>query len=189
MSFAEKLLRSRLNEDNEEKASKVYSSKLEDSTVMLDNPLKASKPAAKPAKPTKSKRRRQQLQYSVKKCAMSYETAVKMNKLWNEYIKDIIAGDINSIQSKMLKADLCGCRLIVHSSNNASLVGKEGICILETENSFAIITPDSTHKSIPKNGCVFAIQSDMFTLHLHANNFKFRNVDRLNKKFKHKLIV
>ncbi|TIA96322.1 hypothetical protein E3P92_03355 [Wallemia ichthyophaga] len=180
MSFAEKLLRSRLNEDNEEKASKVYSSKLEDSTVMLDNPLKASKPAAKPAKPTKSKRRRQQLQYSVKKCAMSYETAVKMNKLWNEYIKDIIAGDINSIQSKMLKADL---------SNNASLVGKEGICILETENSFAIITPDSTHKSIPKNGCVFAIQSDMFTLHLHANNFKFRNVDRLNKKFKHKLIV
>ncbi|TIA89180.1 hypothetical protein E3P81_03037 [Wallemia ichthyophaga] len=180
MSFAEKLLRSRLNEDNEEKASKVYSSKLENSTVMLDNPLKASKPAAKPAKPTKSKRRRQQLQYSVKKCAMSYETAVKMNKLWNEYIKDIIAGDINSIQSKMLKADL---------SNNASLVGKEGICILETENSFAIITPDSTHKSIPKNGCVFAIQSDMFTLHLHANNFKFRNVDRLNKKFKHKLIV
>ncbi|TIA69848.1 hypothetical protein E3P91_03394 [Wallemia ichthyophaga] len=180
MSFAEKLLRSRLNEVNEEKASKVYSSKLEDSTVMLDNPLKASKPAAKPAKPTKSKRRRQQLQYSVKKCAMSYETAVKMNKLWNEYIKDIIAGDINSIQSKMLKADL---------SNNASLVGKEGICILETENSFAIITPDSTHKSIPKNGCVFAIQSDMFTLHLHANNFKFRNVDRLNKKFKHKLIV
>ncbi|TIA79322.1 hypothetical protein E3P77_02765 [Wallemia ichthyophaga] len=174
MSFAEKLLRSRLNEDNEEKASKVYSSKLEDSTVMLDNPLKASKPAAKPAKPTKSKRRRQQLQYSVKKCAMSYETAVKMNKLWNEYIKDIIAGDINSIQSKMLKADL---------------FGKEGICILETENSFAIITPDSTHKSIPKNGCVFAIQSDMFTLHLHANNFKFRNVDRLNKKFKHKLIV
>lgn len=182
MSVAEKLLSSRLNEDNKDKVQKVYSSKLEDSTVMLDNPLKA---AAKPSK--KSKSRRQQLQYSIKSSRMNYQTASKLNRLWNDYIKDLLDGDIQSIQTKLLKAELAGCYIKVISSNNSSLLDKEGICILETEQSFVIVTPCSAHKSIPKNGCIFQIKSDIFSVNLHANNLKFRNVDRLNKKFKHKL--
>ncbi|TIC74215.1 AICARFT/IMPCHase bienzyme [Wallemia mellicola] len=169
MSAAEKLLEERLNM-NKEDASKIYSSKLENTTIMLENPLKSSK-----RKPTKSKLRRQTIRHSIKRTKMSYDVAKKLNRMWNEYINDLIDGDSMSIQSKMLKADLCGSAIKVIKSNNPTLINMEGICILETEQSFLIITPSSSQKSLPKNGGVFELKSDVFSLNLYADNFKYRN--------------
>ncbi|TIA91297.1 hypothetical protein E3P99_01138 [Wallemia hederae] len=180
MSVAEKLLQDRLSGESESAVKRVYHSKLEDSTVMLENPLKASKNA--PKKPKKSKSTRQATQLSIKRSRMSYDAAKKLNRLWNDYISDLIGQDTQSIQQKMLKADLCGSELQVLQSNNPSLVNHTGICILETQQAFLIVTASSAYKSIPKNGSTFSIK-------LHADNFKFNNVDRLNKKFKHKLLL
>ena len=48
--------------------------------------------------------------------------------------------------ARLLKADYDGCLVTVKKSRNPSLVGQSGIVLMETKNTFKIITRDDKVK-------------------------------------------
>ena len=72
----------------------------------------------------------------IKKDKISYETLLPMNKIWNEYINNLLNGTLNEeiIASKLLKADLHGSIIEVINSNNKNNIGIKGILLYESKS-------------------------------------------------------
>lgn len=82
-----------------------------------------------------------------------------MNPLWKNYLKILLNKNqnIDTIYSKMVKADLHGANIIVCESNNKNNIGLEGINLLETKRTFCLLDKKNEIKIILKKGSVFAI--------------------------------
>ena len=60
--------------------------------------------------------------------------------------RDLLSSRQRMVETSILKADLHGCILQVESSQNPSLVGLNGIQIMETKNTWKIVTKDDKLK-------------------------------------------
>jgi len=194
---------------NGQQAENVYDMKIEKrKQVPLENlPLSDQQKEQK----TKEKRERKLLKRAGKKHLMSrrerkksgmweipmearkYELYIPLHQLWTQYIKELL-GDVNTtnysmIYSKFLKADFHGSIITVVQSKCPSYIGKSGILLKETENTFNIITKTNRLLIIPKAHSVFTINYDKLLFKIYGDNFKVRSVERISKKFKVKTIV
>ncbi|KAH7097367.1 RNase P/MRP, p29 subunit [Auriculariales sp. MPI-PUGE-AT-0066] len=105
------------------------------------------------------------------------------------------------MQAKLVKADFHGCIISVRRAKNPFLVGRTGIIVHETENTFKIVT------LIPKRNSVFGFSLPLYgpppvedsgqlllvhtpepeiEFELYGNQFCYKASDRASRKFKHK---
>ncbi len=82
-----------------------------------------------------------------------------MNPLWKNYLKTLLNKNQNldTIYSKMVKADLHGAKIMICDSLNKNNIGIEGINLLETKRTFSLLDKKNEIKIILKKGSVFAI--------------------------------
>lgn len=134
-----------------------------------------------------------------------YEKFLPMyEEFWLGYIKDLLnipsnlkVGTKLSINGstslvKLSMADYNGSLLRVAKSKNRNLVGIEGIVIWDSQKSFIMVTKGvcvNKLKCIPKKGTVFEFEipineEDALQYSILGDRFKYRSVDRANRKFK-----
>ncbi|KAF8512247.1 RNase P/MRP p29 subunit [Gautieria morchelliformis] len=156
--------------------------------------------------------------WDMKKEETRYELFLPLHQLWKSYIAELLGLDVRpntpvdntsslhmpnaqSMQAKLVKADFHGSIISVRSAKNPSLVGCSGIVILETENTFKVVTIHNKLKVIPKQNSVFVFTiplyapspdspapDPMIEFELYGDQFAFRSSDRATRKFKHKLM-
>ncbi|KAG4089184.1 RNase P/MRP, p29 subunit [Neocallimastix lanati (nom. inval.)] len=186
---------------NDQQASQVYDTKIEKrKQVPLENfPLSDQQKEEK----TKEKKIRKLLKRAGKKNLMSrrerkksgmweipmearkYELYKPLHQLWTQYMKELLGDNIPTnnysvIYSKLLKADFHGSVITVVQSKCPSYIGKSGILLKETENTFNIITKNDRLLIIPKAHSVFTIHYDKFLFKIYGDNFKFNNNNNNN---------
>ncbi|XP_050419797.1 ribonuclease P protein subunit p29 [Adelges cooleyi] len=138
------------------------------------------------------------------KDVLSYDDAMKLNKLWLSYMKtvinleDLVSRGWNGkpcgkhwsgLMTSLYKCDYHGAHVKVISSRCCSYIGIQGVIILETKNTFQIVGPDNTLKTVPKNGCVFEIVLQGYLFHIYGQHFVTRSKDRSKKKLKDNLLL
>lgn len=173
--------------------AKIYTAKVKDKVMLLDNPLKSSEEKKKrtilkkKVKTMSAKEKRQTRIYEIPKECHKYELFVPLHELWLQYIEELYGkSSPNIFGQKLLKADFHGAILTVSKSKCASYIGVTGIAIQETENMFKLITRDNDMKCIPKGHSIFTfrLRDHMFTL--YGDQFRYRSAIRATKKFKNK---
>lgn len=89
---------------------------------------------------------------------LRYDTFIGLNQLWQQYMTTIIGSDPNKKidESKILKCDLHGARIIVSAARNPDFVNVDGIVVQETRNMIRMITSEDRVVSVPKIGSIFA---------------------------------
>jgi RNase P/RNase MRP subunit p29 len=116
-----------------------------------------------------------------------------MTPLWQNYLKALLNKNQNleTIFSKMVKADLHGALIKVCESVNINNVGIEGINLLETKRTFCLLNKKNEIKIILKKGSVFALDISFAYEESNKlndkNNVSFQNTD--NTKIKLPMIV
>ena len=122
----------------------------------------------------------------IKKDKISYETLLPMNKIWNEYINNLLNGTLNEeiIASKLLKADLHGSIIEVINSNNKNNIGIKGILIYESKRTLNILTKENKVKTILKPGSLFEITCNNIEIQILGDNFLYKSAERTKAKYK-----
>eukprot|EP01132_Coremiostelium_polycephalum_P006696 gene6696-8282_t len=73
-----------------------------------------------------------------------YDQYLPLHDLWSQYIKDVIQNQKGPLLvNKIIKSDLHGSIIQVVRSKCPSYIGKSGIVIQETENTFKLITREN----------------------------------------------
>lgn len=138
-----------------------------------------------------------------------YEDYIELNKLWNNYMVDLLFGEnkkpnINMALPKLSTADFHGCKMRVLESRNRNLVGIEGIVLHDAQNSLFVVVQQKKDKedgptvsaaeklggirSLAKEGTLFGFDVETnnktigFTL--MGSRFEHRSTDRSGRKFK-----
>lgn len=118
-----------------------------------------------------------------------------MYQLWLQYIKDLIhyenvnSSNLQTVQMKILKADYHGCYVTVSQSKCPSFVGTTGIIVMETKNTFKIITKNDRLKCIPKKNSIFRFQLGDYCYTLYGNHLQVRASERAHRRFKTKSTI
>ena len=127
---------------------------------------------------------------NLKKEKMNYEDLLGLNKMWQEYITELMNNTNNeeTILSKMLKADLHGAILTVKNSTNKNNIGISGIVLFESRRTFNILTNKNEIKTILKQGCIFEtlLQFNNMKILIYGENFIYKSSERTKIKFKAK---
>ena len=144
----------------------------------------------------KNKKKQMKLNYthnmikSLKNEKLNYEELLSMNKLWQDYIKDLMNNSNNeeNILSKMLKADLHGAILTVVNSTNKNNIGINGIVLFESRRTFNLLNKKNEIKTILKNGNIFEteINYNGMKINIYGDNFIYKSAERTKIKFKPK---
>lgn len=153
---------------------------------------------------TASARRRNWLSYKdrrklklldIKKEGQKYTDYVPLHNLWRDYMQDLLdferfeSPDPNHMRDnneRLLKADYHGCLLVVRRSKCPSLIGTAGIVLMDTRNTFKIITREDKIKCLPKENSVFVFELRGFLFTIYGNQFKVKASERVRKRFKQK---
>ncbi|KAL4269223.1 Ribonuclease P protein subunit [Pleurotus pulmonarius] len=98
-----------------------------------------------------------------------------LHHLWQGYMSELLglsspgtpsataAPSAASMHPKLLKADFHGSIMTVKQSKNPCLIGVSGIVILESENTFKVITKDNRVKLIPKQNTIFTFSVPLYS--------------------------
>ena len=120
-----------------------------------------------------------------------YETFVKLNKLWEQYILTLLGKDdplnpahMASICSKVVKADLAGADIKVVNAKNPTLLGVGGIVMRESVRCLFVIAPDNTVKNLVKAGTVFEVRLPHCNIRVWGDNIIHLGSERTKVKFK-----
>ncbi|CAG8453740.1 13626_t:CDS:2 [Ambispora gerdemannii] len=180
----------------------IYSEKIKDKSLLLDNPPKASRETREKRKLKRraiikgksmtAKEKRQLKIYELPKEACKYEYFEQLNALWMGYMEELWGppgSKESTLAPKLLKADFHGAILTVTKSKCPSYIGISGICIQETENTFKLITRKNICKRIPKAKSIFTFELRGAQFLIHGDQFAYRASARANKKFKGKPTV
>ena len=127
----------------------------------------------------------------LKKEKMNYENLLELNKMWQEYITELMNNNTSNeetILSKMLKADLHGAILNVINSTNKNNIGISGIVLFESRRTFNILTKKNEIKTILKQVCIFEtwLQFNNTKILIYGENFIYKSAERTKIKFKPK---
>ncbi|XP_062622222.1 ribonuclease P protein subunit p29-like [Saccostrea cucullata] len=162
----------------------------------LDNkrPKKKPLPVSKKRSLTSRARRKLKL-FDLPKEGQKFETYLPMHELWKDYMRQTLgltdknkSFDQHNCEN-ILKGDFHGCFLTVSKSCCPSYIGATGLVIMETKNTFKIITKQNQVKCIPKRNSVFMFEIDGHYITLYGNNFCCHPVLRSTHKFKPKKYV
>jgi len=121
-----------------------------------------------------------------------FENFFSLHDLWEQYMKQLlnlkpgVKAEPRLWVKQLQSADYHGALVTVIKSKNHSFVGKTGIIIQETRNTFKIVTPKNVVLTIPKADCVFAFELEDFVFTLYGNYLIQRSAARSGKKFKSK---
>jgi len=122
---------------------------------------------------------------------IKYELYVPLHNLWVDYMNDLInvnklgsKGSSDEILRRVSKADLHGAMLKVVKCKCPSVVGVTGIVLIETKNTFRIITSCDELKVVPKVNSVFTMQLGEFLVTLYGNNLCYKASERATRSFK-----
>uniref|UniRef100_UPI00358E8166 ribonuclease P protein subunit p29-like n=1 Tax=Myxine glutinosa TaxID=7769 RepID=UPI00358E8166 len=138
-----------------------------------------------------SRQRRKLGAFKLKPERQRYSIFLPLHHLWLEYIEGLVGGFkssscLQTLQNKLLKADLHGAIVKVYKSRCPSYIGTCGIVIQELKNVLKIITAEDKVKVLPKNGSVFEIKFGPFSTLIYGSKFCVRAAERAAKKFKTK---
>ncbi|XP_060596720.1 ribonuclease P protein subunit p29-like [Ruditapes philippinarum] len=165
--------------------------------LLLDSTRKKWKDTSKArCRNTLSARDRRKLKvFELKKDGHKFEDYVPLHRLWQDYMRDIldisrysseVAGQKKENNERLLKADYHGCMIVVRQTRCPSLQGLSGIVLMETRNTFKIVTKDNKIKCLPKMNSLFSFELDNFVFTIHGNQFCSKPTLRVRKKFKAK---
>ncbi|XP_034949838.1 ribonuclease P protein subunit p29 [Chelonus insularis] len=170
-----------------------------DTTYILDK-VKSHMQKVKPKKKTfLSSRQRKRI--GIKTIGLNtklkYADFLPLKKLWLQYVlKTLEIDDFcklpvsptdpqwETMNLKLMRADLHGADMAVVKSKCPSLIGIRGILIQETKNAFRVIGEDNTVRTIPKMAVVVDIFLVGVKLTLFGKEFCIRPAERCVKKFK-----
>ena len=96
-----------------------------------------------------------------------------------------VPGD-DPVQTRLCRADYHGAVVKVTRSNNASVVGLEGLVAMETRNTFRILGKDNVLKTVPKFQTSFTFKVDEHVFTVGGSNMMMKPSDRAVKKWKNK---
>lgn len=132
--------------------------------------------------------------YSIPRNGVKYEEVLPMNSIWLEYITNMLELDTQipecygkgweNFTQTLYKADFHGSILEVVRSKCPSYVGKKGICIMDTRNTFKIVSKDNLMTTVPKKDSVFDMYMKKIKVTLFGKHLCVRPAERSTKKFK-----
>lgn len=132
--------------------------------------------------------------YVIPRNGVKYNDALPIHLMWTEYMSHILELDkpIPNCSSKgwdnftqtIYKADFHGSMLHVVRSKCPSYVTKRGICIMDTRNTFKIVSIDDKVTTIPKRDCVFEMILKDIKITLFGKFLCVRPAERSTKKVK-----
>lgn len=132
--------------------------------------------------------------YVLPRNSVKYDDMLPMHEIWTDYISQMLELNkpIPDCSSKswetfaqtLYKADFHGSMLKVIRSKCPSYVFKQGICVMDTRNTFKIVSKDNIVTTIPKRQCVFEMQVRNVKLMLFGKNLCVRPAERSTKKVK-----
>lgn len=131
--------------------------------------------------------------FDIPQAEVRFELYLPLHNLWKEYIEEVLGGNYtdNSIKNKILKADMHGASISVWKSSCKSYEGQKGIVIMETMNTFRVITAENSLKS--NKNLVFLKENSIFLLEvagkivkLFGENFMYRPSLRSRVRWKQK---
>ncbi|XP_053617701.1 ribonuclease P protein subunit p29 [Plodia interpunctella] len=132
--------------------------------------------------------------YVIPRNSVNYNEILPLNQIWEHYMSQIIQTNrqVPHVNSKswenytqtIYKADFHGSRLLVARSKCPSYVGKSGICIMDTKNTFKIVSEDNKVITIPKKECVFEMMLKNFRFTIFGKHLCARPAERSTKKIK-----
>ncbi|KAH3660451.1 hypothetical protein OGAPHI_007037 [Ogataea philodendri] len=140
-----------------------------------------------------------------------YEDYIEMNRLWNEYARELIgtSNHIPTITSKITSSELIGAELEVTQSSCIDNIGLKGIVLWDSQHNFVLIVPRKQNwktdtinieptyttkeligglKVISKERTYFKlrIKSDIddIDFEIIGNRLMIRSTDRATRRFK-----
>lgn len=96
--------------------------------------------------------------YNLPRKTMKYDDYRELNQLWNKYMQEQLGDDLDQLKKGfectsphfdgssglIHKSDFHGAKIKVIQSKCASLIGHNGIVIMETKETFNILSKDNT---------------------------------------------
>ncbi|CAB3219879.1 unnamed protein product [Arctia plantaginis] len=136
--------------------------------------------------------------YTISRDSVKYNDILPMNQVWQKYISEVLDLDkpIPDCTSKawenfttsLYKADFHGSELSVIRSKCPSYVGKSGICIMDTKNTFKLVSRDNVVTTIPKRESVFEMYLNKLKITVFGKHLCVRPAERSTKKIKGRLL-
>lgn len=132
--------------------------------------------------------------YYIPRKYITFEEGQLMHKEWLVYFRDLVdtkkltAGEgplLNEhLRSTIQRMCMSGAHVKVVQSTNQSLIGIEGIILIDTINTFKIVDTKNLVKTIPKKNSLFEFKADKFVFNIYGAHLCSRPVDRMAKKTK-----
>ncbi|XP_026489109.1 ribonuclease P protein subunit p29 [Vanessa tameamea] len=132
--------------------------------------------------------------YSIPRNSIQYNDMLALNKVWSEYISQLLelkeqipdSKSSNWVQftQSFYRADFHGAMMEVVRSKCPSYVGKKGICVMDTKNTFKIVSEDNIVTTIPKKCSVFNLFIKDIIICIFGKLLCARPAERSNKKVK-----
>ncbi|XP_034236648.1 ribonuclease P protein subunit p29 [Thrips palmi] len=137
--------------------------------------------------------------YQLRRHGSKYADAVPVNELWLQYITNLLSLDSIAqsgftaqpsdkqwaqVTLALYRADYHGAELEVTRTKCSSLRGIKGIVLMDTKNTFKVISRDNVIRTVPKAPCVFSIQIKGYKCTLYGKYFCTRPAERSVKKVK-----
>ncbi|XP_041972465.1 ribonuclease P protein subunit p29 [Aricia agestis] len=132
--------------------------------------------------------------YNFSRQSVKYCDVLPLNEIWTEYITEVL--ELEKVQldftgksweqlsQSFYRADFHGSILHVVRSRCPSYVGKSGVCIMDTKNTFKLVSKNDVITTIPKKECVFEIKLKNNLVLLYGKHLCTRPAERSVKKIK-----
>ncbi|KAL6729890.1 hypothetical protein ANCDUO_25642 [Ancylostoma duodenale] len=79
------------------------------------------------------------------KRALKYEQVEPLYQMWCEYYRSLLGDQQKAPDERMLKADYHGALVLVAEAHNTTMIGIVGIIVLETRQTFQLITKENKY--------------------------------------------
>ena len=161
-------------------------------TIPLCNTIKKkADDQIKKSKVISAKEKKKLKLFGFKDTEKEYALYVPLHHMWKDYMNNLMEGceEEKEIERRVSKADFHGCIFKVIRSKCPSLVGLEGINLIETKNMFIMITQSNKIKKVPKSNTTFLFSLNDIQVLICGDNFRFKASERTVRNFKMKPLV
>ncbi|XP_062127945.1 LOW QUALITY PROTEIN: ribonuclease P protein subunit p29 [Drosophila sulfurigaster albostrigata] len=127
---------------------------------------------------------------------LRYEQMLPLHKLWRGYIREHLEleeGDevpqvhekrYDEFSKQLVKMDFHGAKMRVLQSKCQTLVGLNGICVMDTKNVLKLLGEDHVVRTVPKSECVFGLNVGNMEFTIFGHHLTMRPAERSVKKIK-----
>ncbi|XP_059054072.1 ribonuclease P protein subunit p29 [Achroia grisella] len=123
-----------------------------------------------------------------------YADVLPINNTWENYMEQILGKDMEvptpnsrgweNVTQTLYKADFHGSHLHVVRSKCPGYIGKMGICVMDTRNTFKIVSENNISTTLPKKDSVFEIIFKNYKFTIFGHHLCTKPADRTSKKVK-----